>query len=154
MRSQEIKIRNLPILDTKPYSLRVKPVQILLLIIAVGIYLALQKTGVASTGTVLIILGLFALVLMPDRTLAQFLPAYMILYDNRMRDSCMLIYWDEIVSWSYEWHPGCDLLVITLVDGSTRTADMYSKRSVAKYMNLYAPNKEKKTVRNREGSRT
>ena len=44
-----------------------------------------------------------------------------------------------------------DLLVVTLLDGSTQSVDMYSKRSVAKYMRQFAPNKEKKNVRNKEG---
>ena len=62
-----------------------------------------------------------------------------------------MIYWDEIVNWQYEWHPANDNLTITMVDGSMQIIELYSKRRVAKYLNMYAPNKEIKNVRIKEG---
>ena len=150
MKSQEIKIRNLPVSEIKPKSVRVKPVEILLALVALGVYFIFQRNLLTSTGMVLVLLGISCIILMPDRTLAQFLPDYMIMYNSRDREICQMVYWDEVVSWQYEWHAMSDLLVVTLLDGSTQSVDMYSKRSVAKYMRQFAPNKEKKSSRNKE----
>lgn len=147
MRSQEIKIRNLSFSEGKPKSIRVKPMKALFACIVIGTVFIFQKNLLTATGLALVLLGLFGIVLMPDRTLAQFTPENLILYNSRNRDSCMLIYWDEIVNWQYEWHAMSDLLVVTLIDGSTQTAEMYSKLSVARLMRLYAGNKEKKNNR-------
>ena len=151
MRSQEIKIRNLQPQETKPKSIRVKPVEILGGIIVLGVFFIFSQNMMTSAGMALILLGLTALILMPDRILAQFTPEYMILYNNKSRDTCFLAYWDEIVQWQYEWHATSDELVITLLDGSSQIVEMYSKRSIAKYLNQYIPGKEVKYVKKDKG---
>ncbi len=154
MRSQDIKTRNLPEYDGKMRSIRVKPVSFLILCIAVGCYMIYAEDILATAGLVLILVALFALTLMPDRILAQFTSEYLILYDSRHQDECSLIYWEDMVSWSYEWHMSSDLLVVNLVDGSSRTCDMYRKSTVARLMNHFAPGKEIKSVRIKEGKNT
>ena len=99
MKSQEIKIRNLPVSEIKPKSVRVKPVEILLALVALGVYFIFQRNLLTSTGMVLVLLGISCIILMPDRTLVQFLPDYMIMYNSRDREICNMIYWDEVVCW-------------------------------------------------------
>lgn len=62
----------------------------------------------------------------------------------------MLVYWNEIVAWHYEWHKSYDRLVINLEDGSVETQDMYSIRSIKKQMENHAPGKMKKAIRVRK----
>ena len=97
MKSQEIKIRNLPVSEIKPKSVRVKPVEILLALVALGVYFIFQRNLLTSTGMVLVLLGISCIILMPDRTLAQFLPDYMIMYNSRDRES---VRWFTGMRWS------------------------------------------------------
>lgn len=111
-----------------------------------------DNTSAAGVGICITLLCLFAELMLPDRLLAEFTDDYLVLFNTRERDSCSLIYWDEIVNWQYEYRSYADTLVILLVDGSEQTADMYSKKSAARWLNQYIPGKETKNIRvSREG---
>lgn len=151
MRSQKIKIRNVETDKSKLVrTLRVKPTLLLFFILLCG-------TGIIFLVPYLIILGIglvmtagFALIVLPDRILCEFTKDYLILYNHPSRDDCTLVYWEDIVSWQYEYHGACDQLVLILVDGSTERQDVYSKRVLKKYLDMYAPGKEIKTTRMRK----
>ncbi|MBP3891813.1 MAG: hypothetical protein J6D29_06535 [Solobacterium sp.] len=147
MKSQVIKVKNIPAQEDKSASIRVKPMLALFLLMIFGIYSLVRNPYMLTASLMMIMISLFALLLLPDRKLADFYPDFLVLYNDRDRSSCALIYWDEIVQWQYEWHASYDLLVIHLVDGSSQQVEMYSKYRVAKLMNLYAPNKEIKSTR-------
>ena len=55
-----------------------------------------------------------------------------------------MIYWEDVVSWRYEWHAAYDQLVIGLTDGSSEVQEMYSRLSIQYYMDRYAKGKEVK----------
>jgi len=42
------------------------------------------------------------------------------------------------------------VLVLSLTDGSTQTIELYSKRSIERFMNQYAPGKELKNARRKD----
>ncbi|MBR4444628.1 MAG: hypothetical protein IKS37_01850 [Solobacterium sp.] len=153
MRSQTIKIRNLPHDPTRvTKTVNVKPVLLLLFLLLLGgIFLAIRAYLLVG-GIFIAGISLFALLVMPDRILCQFTDEYLVLYNTREKDECNLLYWDEIVSWQYEWHPSVDLLVIQMIDGSTETQEMYSKRSIAGMMRRYIPGKEIRSSRIRKGN--
>lgn len=145
MKSQVIKTRNIPEDVVKnAYSVRVKPWMLLVVTLVVSMVMLILKSYMIGIALPLIVLTLFAILVMPDRVLVQFAPDYLVLYNRKDRDECTIVYWDEIVSWTYEYHGACDLLALTLVDGSTETVEMYSRRSIRKYMKQYAKDKEKK----------
>lgn len=145
MKSQYIKIRNVPEeIRNKSVAIHVKPWVLLDLCLAVSIALLIIRSYMAGVVLPIIILTVFALVVMPDRILVQFTPEYLIMYNKEDRTECTLIYWDEIVSWKYEYHTSVDLLKVTTVDDNTESVEMYSKWGVRKFMNLYAPGKEVK----------
>ncbi len=153
MKSQRIRVRNLP-QDATFFekTIHVKPiVGIVALLIAGGVLLFL-KPYLALTGVTMMLLAVFCIVIMPDRNLCSFSKDYMVLYNQHDRDYCTIVYWDEIVSWQYEWHNTYDQLVIALVDGSTEIQELYSFRSVKKYMMAHAGNKMKKAIRVRKES--
>lgn len=152
MKSQTIRIRNLPPVQGKRHFIRVKPAGFLLGCAIAGILMTFDNTSAAGVGICITLLCLFAELMLPDRLLAEFTDDYLVLFNTRERDSCSLIYWDEIVNWQYEYHSYADTLVILLVDGSEQTADMYSKKSAARWFNQYIPGKETKNIRvSREG---
>lgn len=151
MRSQVIKIKNIPQQEPPVHYIRVKPVTALSVMLGIGAGLLFTGTVWQVIGMSMIMFALFCLLLLPDRVLVVFNPKFMILNNCIDRSECMMIYWDEIVNWQYEWHPANDNLTITMVDGSMQIIELYSKRRVAKYLNMYAPNKEIKNVRIKEG---
>ncbi len=151
MKSQIIKIRNAPQSAGPVHLVRVKPVGVFIVMFVVGLAaLVFLEQALSAIGFCMMLFALFSLVMLPDRVLISFSPENLILYNCRDHSECSLIYWDEIVNWQYEWHPANDDLVISLVDGTMEIIDIYSKRSVAKYMNQYAPGKEIKNVRMRK----
>ncbi|MCR5229149.1 MAG: hypothetical protein K6D03_03390 [Solobacterium sp.] len=147
MKSQVIKIRNLPEQEKKPKAVRVKPTELLLLCAAAGLAVAVTGSSAAPTGLVLCVSAMFALTMLPDKKLIEFTPDFLIMYNLRDNDSCMIIYWDEIVQWRYDYHQAHDELVVYLVDGSTQSQDLFGKYAILRQMNMYAAGKEIKSVR-------
>ena len=150
MRSQVIKIRNLPPMTAQPYTVHVKPVAALAVTGLAGIGLLFTRTVAAGAGVVMILMSVFALLMLPDRSLIQFTPDYMILYNRRNIDECTIVYWEDIVTWQYEYHKGVDVLILSLTDGSSQTIELYSKRPIIRVMNQYAPGKEQKSARRKD----
>jgi len=58
-----------------------------------------------------------------------------------------MIYYEDIVSWQYEWHSSMDSLILCLTDGSTESLDVYGKCRLGKLMNEHVPGKEIKSIR-------
>ncbi len=145
-----IKVINLPPVKESLPAVRVKPVMFLLLFIALGFYLIFSDVDLTTAGVMLLVMPVFALLILPDRTLVEFADQYMVMYNSRDRAMCTIIYWEDIVSWQYEWHSRVDKLIVNLVDGTTCSVDMYSKRKIATWMNRYAPHKEIRARRAKE----
>ncbi len=151
LQSQKIRIRNLPLNLVVTKKIHVKPVGMLWLFIVLGVLVVFMRPYLMVYGLILITLPLFGLIVLPDRKLCDFTPKYLILYNQRNRQECMLIYWDEIVSWAYERHPANDLLVVSLTDESTEVQELYSRSSIRRAMEQYVPHKEVKTRKKRNG---
>ena len=150
MKSQSIKVRNLPAADVPVYTVHVKPIATLAVMGLAGIGLLFTGTVAGGAGVVLILVSVFSLLMLPDRFLIQFTPDYMVLYNHRNPEECTIVYWDDIVTWQYEYHKGVDVLVLSLVDGSTQTIELYSKRPIERFMNQFAPGKEVKSTRRKD----
>ena len=145
MKSQYIKIRNVPEeIRKKAPGIHVKPWFVLGLCLIVSVSLLILKPYMIGITLPIVILTIFAMVVMPDRVLLQCTSEYLILYNHNDRTDCTLVYWDEIVSWKYEYHSNVDTLKINLIDDNTESIEMYSKWKVLKIMKKYAPNKEVK----------
>ena len=147
MKSCVIKIRNLPEMKGTLHQIRVKPVAALSLIIVLGAVLIVRYPSFISAALGMIMMACFALSVMPDRTLMTFSDEFLVLYNQNDRSSCMLIYWDEVVNWQYEWHPVTDLFIVNLTDGSSEAVEMYSKRKIVRCMNQYLPGREIRSSR-------
>lgn len=142
MKSKKIKTRNLPQDRMVVRTVRLKPLGLCCGIFMAGVALLLLRPRMMTLGIVIMLLGLFATFIMPDRILCEFSLKYMVIYNQRDTTQCMIIYYDELFSWEYEKHGTSDLLVLTLKDGSVETQEMYSRASILSPMNSYAPNKE------------
>ena len=148
MKSQVIKSRNLP-KDYKTYEkmINVKPIGLLIVTLISGVLITFLKPYLAMSGISMIELSLFCLVVMPDKELCRFTKDYLVLFNRHQKDECTLVYWDEVVSWHYEWYKTYDKMVVELIDGSCEIQEMYSIYAIKKEMELHAPNKMKKNIR-------
>ena len=144
MRSQVIRIRNLPADVTVRHSVHVKPTILMVVFLLVGVMILFMKPYLLMAAMTMILLALFSLFIMPDRKLCDFTDDYLVLYNQSDRSRCYMVFWDDIVSWHYEWHASYDQLVIMLSDGSTQMQEMYSRLSIQYHMNQYAKGKEVK----------
>ena len=147
MKSGKIKVRNLP---RDPGFIEkvvtLKPTAGLIVLFLIGGALLFTKAYLVALGVLLILLALFAVAVMPDRKLMMFTKEYLVFFNQRNRDICTLVYWDEILSWQYEYHKNYDLLVIHLSDGSTEKQETYSFRSIKRLMRTHAGDKQMKSV--------
>ena len=144
MRSQVIRIRNLPADITVRHSVHVKPTILMVVFLLVGVVMLFMKPYLLMAAMTMILLALFSLFIMPDRKLCDFTDDYLVLYNQPDRSRCYMVCWEDIVSWRYEWHASYDQLVILLSDGSTQMQEMYSRLSIQYHMNQYAKGKEVK----------
>ena len=145
-----IKVKNLPEECANAPLVSVKPKILLILLLVVGLILIIFYPYYYIIGMCLLLISIFCIFALPDHELMRFTKDYIVLYNNRDRSLCYMVYWDEIVNWQYEYHTSSDLLVLSLIDGSTQSVDAYSKSSIITYMNTYAPGKEVKTSRRKE----
>ena len=144
MRSQVIRVRELPADITVRHSVHVKPTILMVVFLLVGVVMLFMKPYLLMAAMTMILLALFSLFIMPDRKLCDFTDDYLVLYNQPDRSRCYMVCWEDIVSWRYEWHASYDQLVILLSDGSTQMQEMYSRLSIQYYMNQYAKGKEVK----------
>ena len=142
MKSQKIYIRNLPADRAVTHTVRLKPLLLIFLILLSGILLFFASIYYRTIAAVMVMVALFMLAVMPEKILCEFTDKYLILYNQKDHSRCMMIYWEDIVNWRYEWHAYSDQLWITLVDGISESIELYSKRSVRRWLNRYAPQKE------------
>ena len=150
MKSQVIRKRNLPEGMFVNARVQLKPTVFLALMVMAGTLFVAARPYLVLSGIMMVMLGAFCLFVMPEGVLCEFTKEYLILYNRRSSSECMMIYWEDIVSWQYEWHPNADYLIIMLVDGSTESQEVYSK-SIRRLMNTYAPGKEIKPRAKRLG---
>ena len=137
-----IRMRNIPVPgERRTVHIRVKPTEKLIIGLLIGIALLFGPRRFSTVGMLLCSVCLFSFFL-PDHVLVSFTPEFLILYNQKERDNVFICYWDEIVQWQYEYHRANDRLVVTLVDGSSQSIEMYARYPLVWYMHRFAPNKE------------
>ncbi len=131
----------------KRKKIAVKPVIQLLCVLFLGFVLVFVNQPLALLAITMILISAFSLLFLPDRTLCEFTTNWMVVYNQHNRQECMMIYYEDIVSWQYEWHSSTDSLILCLTDGSTESLDVYGKCRLGKLMNEHVPGKEIKSIR-------
>ena len=151
MRSQKIYVRNIPADQIeKRKSIKVKPTPVLYFSVLLGALFLFGSRPLKALGLAMITFAIFALSVLPNRTLISFAPTFLGLYNQRDRKEAMMIYYDEIVSWRYDWHNPYDILSVALVDGSTESIEMFSRFLTARRMKEFLPDKEVRNIRNKK----
>lgn len=144
MKSKEIRVRNLPKDDVPFYVSNVKPTSFLIVAMIAGISFLWIRSYLQVIGVMVIMVSLFSLLMLPDCKLYEIYQDYIVLYNRHDKSECFIIYYEDIVSWHYEWNPSFDQLVISLVDGSVEKQEVYAKYRIEKWLNSLAPGKQAK----------
>ncbi len=74
----------------------------------------------------------------------EFYKDYFIMYNRADRNTCMMIYYDDVVSWHYAWSAKKDTLIVELTDGSVEKIEAFSKTLFETNMYIHLREKHKK----------
>lgn len=143
MKSKELKTYNLPDGNLIKSSINAKPTWLFILMILLGLVALIMRMPLSYSLT-LIVVGVVSIVFMPKVTLMEFYDNYFVMYNRADKSSCVLIYYDEVVSWHYSWGPTKDNLFIELENGTTEKINVFSKTIFETYMSKYMKDKRKK----------
>lgn len=142
MKSSLIKIENIDKLTPIAYTIRLKPLGILIGAFVVGVICFFMGTPFSEIGLFLSVLAVFFFIVLPDRILLQFTDKSVRMYTKDTVGEVRILYYDEIVSYTYEASHKKDTLYFTLVDGSTYSLEVYGQRKLKKILSEKLPFKE------------
>ena len=145
MNSKALKKDNLPT-DIKPEKqYDAKPIGFLVACFIFGSMLCFDLRYL-SFGVFLISIAIFALVFLPSRVLIEFYKDYMIVYYKVNQEDCYLIYYDEVVSWTYIKGRMKDYIYFELEEGETVRVASFSRNRIGSYLENCLTNREKKVI--------
>ena len=142
MKSKELKVYNLPSDDILVSRIDAKPNMIFSFLIIVGIISFFFDISFFY-GITIISISVFAIIFMPRVTLMDFFQNYLVVYNKANKNTCVMIYYDEIVSWHYSWSTNRDYLYIELEDGTIEKVEAFSKTLFESNMNRFLKDKKK-----------
>ena len=143
MRSKELKTHNLPVDNQILAQIDAKPTFLFVILIGMGlIFFIYNHTN--PYGVFVTIIAVIALIYLPRVVLMEFYQDYMVMYNKADKTNCVLIYYDEVVSWNYVWGANRDFLLVELIDGSEEIIETFSKTLFESNMNRFLREKHKK----------
>lgn len=132
-------------------ELRTRPTGFFATLFLIGISFLLFDRVYQAIGMLMVAFSCFSLFIAQDKVLIQFSEEYLVLHNTMDDEECKLIYWDEIVNWSYLKRTKYDYLVVELIDGTTEKMECFNRIKVENYMKVYAGDKQKKSMKGRKG---
>ena len=142
MKSKELKTYNLPEDRIMLSKIDAKPTELLFVFFVAGIFLLVFRQYI--WGIAIISGSICAAAFLPSRTLAEFYFDFMVLYNHANKNTCEIIYYDDVVAWNYSYGMGYDTLNIRLVDDSSHNVDGFSRFLFENHMNRYLKDKKEK----------
>ncbi len=146
MKSKVLKTYNLPTDAIMIGSINAKPTFLFAIIIVAGLFLLGTNIPMAYSLS-LTMLSMVALIYLPKVVMMEFYSDYMVLYNRADKDTCYLIYYDEVSSWYYSWSPNRDYLFIELQNGAIEKIEAFSKPIFETQMNRFMRDKRKRTAK-------
>ncbi|MDO4940934.1 MAG: hypothetical protein Q4E33_04510 [Erysipelotrichaceae bacterium] len=146
MKSKELKVYNLP-LNFKPLVIiDAKPHLLLLAIALFGVILCFIKT-MLPYGIFIMALSICFLLFMPRLIMLEFYDDYLVMHNKANKSECVLVYYEDIVSWYYTRNPNKDYLYIELEDGRVEKIEAFSKQTFESAMNRFVKDKRRKNIK-------
>ena len=145
MKSKELKIYNLPEDSQVIAQIDAKPNFLFTITILMGLFSFMMNIP-SSYGVILILVSLYGLTYMPRVVLMEFFNEYLVIYNKADKSKCVLIYYEDILSWHYSRGARHDYLYVELVDGRTERVEAFSKTIFESNMNRFLKDKKRKNV--------
>ena len=145
MKSKELKVYNLPNDSFFISEINAKPTILFLLVFFSGI-ISLFFSFSKVYGIIISLTGLACICFMPRAVLIEFYNDYLILYNKADKNTCTIIYYNEVSSWYYTWGTSRDFLVIELEDGSQEKIEAFSKTIFEVNMSRFLKDKHVKNL--------
>lgn len=143
MKSKELKVYNLPNENTMISEIYAKPTWLFILLVFVGIGSLVAKMN-PIYGITLILVGIIAIIAMPRVTQIEFYNDYLVLYNRADKNTCAIVYYNEVKTWYYTWTAKKDILTIELEDGSIEQIEGFSKTIFEANMSRFLKDKHRK----------
>ena len=143
MRSKELKTYNLPSENQVIAQIDAKPTFLFVILICIGMAFFVYNHN-NPYGIFVTIVSVIGLIYLPRVVMMEFYQEYMIMYNKADKTNCVLIYYDDVVSWNYVWGASRDFLVVELSDGNEELIEAFSKTIFEGNMNRFLRDKRKK----------
>lgn len=143
MKSKELKTYNLPEDNTVIAQIDAKPTSVFVLLILIALFTFLLDISNVY-GVILLCVSIVCLIYLPRVLLMEFYQDYLVLYNKADKNSCVLIYYEDVVSWSYSRGANRDYLFIELSDGSQEKIEAFSRSVFESNMNRFMKDKKRK----------
>ncbi len=143
MKSKELKTYNLPEDSMVIAQIDAKPTFLFGIMITFGLFSLMMQIPKAY-GIILILFSLAGLIYMPRVVLMEFYNDYLVVYNKADKNKCVLIYYDEVLSWYYSRGTNHDYLYIELEEGKQERVEAFSKTVFESNMNRFLKDKNRK----------
>lgn len=143
MKSKELKTYNLPSDKVMIAQINAKPTGLFILLIIISLVSFVLKFSIAY-GLTIILVCFVCICFMPRVTLIEFYDEYFVMHNRADKSLCVLIYYDEVKSWKYNWTANRDTLNIELINDTTESIEAFSKTIFEAYMFRFLRDKHKK----------
>ena len=143
MKSKELKTYNLPEDNPVIAQIDAKPSTLFVILILLG-FLSFLFNFPTAYGVILILVSLCGLIYMPRVVLMEFFQEYLVLYNKADKSMCVLVYYEDILSWYYSRGAQHDYLYIELEDGKQERIEAFSRTAFESNMNRFVKEKKRK----------
>jgi len=142
MRSKELKTYNLPENGSPVSVIDAKPYELIIFVLFIGILMVVTNVSLAY-GITVIGFAFGCILFLPRTILIDFYYDYLILYNKANKEDCALIYYEDVVSWTYQKGKSLDYVLIELEDGTVEKIEAFSKTLFTLHFNTVLKNKKK-----------
>lgn len=134
VRSQAIKIRNLPQGHKRIDCINAKPYLFFGMIGMIGVLLVLMERYMII-GILLLLAALYCFLFIKNERLIEFYDEYCVFYRvNNNKDECFLLFWNDIIDWKIKSKNECDILTVTLRNHKKADFKCVSKHKLIRYL--------------------
>ena len=143
MKSKELMTHNLPEENQLISQIDARPTSLFVFLIMVSLFSFLINIPKAY-GVILLIYSISCLIYMPRVILMEFYNEYMVIYNKADKTKCVLVYYEDVISWYYSRGSSHDYLYIELEDGKQVRVEAFSKSVFESNMNRFLKEKKRK----------
>ena len=145
MKSKELKTYNLPVDYMVIAQIDAKPNSVFVVMILIAFFFFFSDFT-RNYGIILLCLSIVGMIYLPRVLLMEFYNEYLVLYNRADKNSCVLIYYEDVASWYYSRGANRDYLMIELADGKQEKIEAFSRSIFESNMNRFLKDKKRKSA--------